>query len=137
MVGKGDKKTAEQIIRSGKAEKKLREIVGAQGGDPKIKPEEIKVGPHKFSVKSSSEGIISAIANRSLVDICQAAGTPKDKGAGIVINKKIGDNVKRGDVLFTIYAEKSHKLNAAIKVAKARDIYTVLTGKRKMLVETV
>ncbi|HLC67736.1 MAG TPA: AMP phosphorylase [archaeon] len=137
MVGKGDKKTAETVIKSGAAERKLREIIAAQGGDPKIKAEDIVVGPCKFNVCSASEGVISAINNHALVEICQAAGTPKDKGAGMLLSKKIGDAVKKGDVLFTIYSEKSAKLNAALKMAKSQDIYTTLTGKRTMLVEKI
>ncbi len=137
MVGKGDKKTAEEAIASGRAERKFREIIEAQGGNPRVKPENIGVGPCKFNVCSAAEGIVASINNRSLVDICQAAGTPKDQGAGILLTRKIGDSVKKGDVLFTIYAEKSSKLNAAIKVAKAKETYTILSGKRAMLVEQV
>ena len=136
MIGKGDKKTAEAAIKSGAAERKLREIISAQGGDPKITAEDIAVGPCKFNVCSAAEGTISAINNRALVEICQAAGTPKDKGAGILLSKKIGDTVRKGDVLFTIYSEKNQKLNAAIKFAKSQDIYTMLS-KRTMLVEKI
>ncbi len=137
MVGKGNQKTAEELMRKGKVEKKLREIIDAQGGNPKIKPDDIKVGPHTFKVKSKASGIVSGISNRALVEICQAAGTPNDKGAGILLNKKINDSVKKGDVLFTIYAEKSYKLNAAVKVAKTKEIYNTLSGKRSMLVEKI
>ena len=55
----------------------------------------------------------------------------------MLLSKKIGDRVKKGDVLFTIYAEKNVKLRAAIKIAKSFDIYTTLSGRRKMLVEKV
>ena len=49
--------------------------------------------------------------NRIIVEIGRAAGAPKDKGAGIVFNKKIGDPIKKGELLFTIYAENSYKLD--------------------------
>ena len=137
MVGKGNKKTAENMIKSEKAESKLREIIEAQGGDPEVKPEDISIGPLKFSVKSVLNGIVCGIRNDALVDVCHAAGTPKDKGAGILLNKKINDTVKKGDILFTIYSEKRSKLNSAIKVSKTYDIYSMLSGKRKMLVEKI
>ena len=137
MSGKGNKKIAELMIKSGKAEKKLREVIEAQGGDPKVVPEDISVGPHKFSVKSMAGGIVSGISNSALVDVCRSAGTPNARGAGILLNKKISDVVKKGDVLFTIYAEKHQKLNAAVRTAKSYEIYSILSGRRKMLVENI
>ena len=137
MVGKGNKKIAEIIVRSGKAENKLREIIAAQGGNPKVMPEDIVVGSCKFHVKSKVNGIVSGISNGAFVEICRAAGTPKDRGAGILLSKKINDTVKKGDMLFTIYAEKNQKLNAAVKIAKSLEIYTVLSGNRRMLVEKI
>jgi len=135
MVGKGSKKTAEALIKNGKAEKKLREIIKAQGGNPDIKPENIRVGPYKCAVKSKTAGVVAGISNASLVDICRSAGTPQDHGAGILLNKKINDTVKKGETLFTIYSEKQQKLAAAVKTAKSYEIYDILSGKRKMLVE--
>ncbi|HLD39110.1 MAG TPA: thymidine phosphorylase, partial [archaeon] len=135
MVGKGNKKTAEALIKNGKAEKKLREIIKAQGGNPNIKPENIHVGTYTFSVKSNVGGIVAGINNAALVDICRSAGTPQDHGAGILLNKKINDTVKKGETLFTIYSEKQQKLESSIKTAKAYDIYNILSGKRKMLME--
>src|SRR3989344_1258381 len=135
MVGKGNKKTAEALIKNGKAEKKLREIIKAQGGNPNIKPENIHVGTYTFSVKSNVGGIVAGTNNAALVDICRSAGTPQDHGAGILLNKKINDTVKKGETLFTIYSEKQQKLAAAVKTAKSYEIYDILSGKRKMLVE--
>ncbi|MBI4174159.1 MAG: AMP phosphorylase [Candidatus Aenigmarchaeota archaeon] len=137
MAGKGNKKIAELIVKSGKAERKLREIIEAQGGDPKIKPDDIDVGPFKFNARSKSSGVVSGINNTAIVDICRAAGTPKDRGAGILLNKKINDSVKKGEVLFTIFAEKRNKLNTAVKEAKTFDVFNVLSGHRKMLVEKI
>jgi len=52
------------------------------------------------------------------VEIARAAGTPKDKGAGILLHKKMGDKVKKGQTLFEIYAEKSYKLERALRLAR-------------------
>lgn len=137
MVRKGNKKIAELMVRSGKAEKKLRQIIEAQGGDPKVKPDDIDIGPHKLAVRSKAAGIISGINNNAIVDICRSAGTPKDRTAGILLNKKINDPARQGEILFTIYAEKRNKLNAAIKTAKSYEIFRLLSENRKMLVEKI
>ena len=115
----------------------MREIIQAQGGDPDIRPENIKIGPAKFAVKSASRGTVYGINNSSLAAVCRAAGTPKDAGAGILLNKKIGDSVKKGDVLFTIYSEKTQKLNQALKISKSLDMYSMMSDKAKMLMEKV
>ncbi|KHO47621.1 MAG: hypothetical protein QT00_C0002G0277 [archaeon GW2011_AR5] len=137
MAGKGNKKIAELMIKSGKAEKKLREIIDAQGGNPGVKPGDIEVGAFSFRVRSKTGGTVSTISNAALVEICRTSGTPKDRGAGVLLNKKIGDPVRRGEVLFTIFAEKRRKLNSAVKTSKSCEVYGILTGKRSMLVETV
>ena len=43
---------AKDILESGKAEKKLREIIGLQGGNSKISPDDIKIGSHSLKVKA-------------------------------------------------------------------------------------
>jgi AMP phosphorylase len=47
--------------------------------------------------------------------LARLAGCPKDKGAGILLHKKIGDRVEEGEPLFTIYAERSAKLQQALE----------------------
>jgi len=108
------KSVAFHILKSGKAEKKLREIIEAQGGDPEIKPEDVEVGDHTFTARSEREGFLLWINNASLVEIARLAGAPKDKGAGTVLHRKIGDPVKRNDPLFTVYAEVNTKLQRAL-----------------------
>ena len=41
---------AKEIIKSGKAEKKLREIIAAQGGNPEVRPEDIETGPEIIEI---------------------------------------------------------------------------------------
>jgi AMP phosphorylase len=57
MVGAKDgRKKAEEILRSGKAECKLRQIIEAQGGNPNVKPKDIPVGPEKAEVRATQKG---------------------------------------------------------------------------------
>ena len=102
---------AKKIIESGKAEKKMREIIKAQGGNPAILPEDIPIGKHSLTIRSEKSGQILWMENRILVEIGRAAGAPKDKGSGIVLNKKIGEPVEKGEILFTVYAEQLYKID--------------------------
>lgn len=101
---------AKEIIHTGKAEKKLREIISHQGGNSTISPDDIGIGEHSYKVHAAEKGQVLWMDNNILVEIARAAGAPKDKGAGIIFNKKHGDGVSKNDVLFTVFAEKSRKL---------------------------
>ena len=104
---------AKDILRTGKAEKKLREIISLQGGNSKIKPDDLIVGDQVFQLKAKKTGQVLWMDNNILVEVARAAGAPKDKGSGIIFNKKCGDKVAADETLFTIYAEKSRKLSRA------------------------
>jgi len=133
---KNGKRLALEILRSGKAEEKIREIIEAQGGNPEIKPEDIPIGDETFTVRSEKKGYLLWINNASLVEIARLAGAPKDKGAGIRLHKKIGDVVRKGDPLFTVYAEKDIKLQRAID--RFRETYLLGIGERReMLIHEV
>jgi len=74
--------------------------------------------------------------NRIIVEIGRAAGAPKDKGAGIVFNKKNGDSVEKGELLFTVYAEKPHKLDRVKYILSMQSPLGV--GKKSdMLIHTI
>lgn len=123
--GKTRGNPALQILKSGKAEKKFREILEAQCGNPKIKPEDVPVGKCVVKVASNLSGHVLWVNNHAIVKIAKAAGTPKDKGAGVYLKKKLGDIVKKGDVMCEIYAERTHKLNMALKVAENSTLMVV------------
>jgi len=111
---------AKKIFESGKTLEKFREIIAAQGGNEKIKADEIPVGDKTFTITSQRNGIAKKINLQAVNEIARSAGAPKDKGAGVYIHKKRGDVVKAGDPLLTIYAEKEWKLDNAIEVATTR-----------------
>ena len=118
MVGlKNGRQKAQDILQSGKAEKKLREIIEEQGGNPKIKPSEIVLGDKIGSIKAIKSGKISRINTESIVRIAKAAGAPKAKGAGLILLKKLGESVKRNETLLEIYAERNTKLKTALELA--------------------
>lgn len=137
MGGKKDgEKLAREILKSGKAEEKLREIIGHQQGDAEVKPEDIHIGDYGFDYHAEKSGFVLWINNQSLVEIAKFAGCPKDKGAGVYLYKKLGETVKKGEKLFTVYAEKNIKLARAQKLIDENDIIGV--GERmEMLIKKV
>jgi len=108
---------AMELLKTGKALSKFREIIEAQGGNPNVKPDDLPIGTYRHEVIAESDGYVTLVDNESLVQIARAAGAPTDKGAGIILHQKQGYKVKKGDVLFEIYAERSSKLSDAVNIA--------------------
>ncbi|MEM3736691.1 MAG: AMP phosphorylase [Candidatus Bathyarchaeia archaeon] len=129
-------KRATEILASGMAEKKLREIIAEQGGNSNVKPEDIAIGSHHTNVLSSNGGYVLWIDTAKLVEVARVAGSPRDKGAGIILNKKLGSRVKQGESLFTIYAESSVKLQRAEKMLEGLKIVAV-GDKMEMLLDKI
>lgn len=133
---KNSRQVVLETLKSGRAERKLREIIREQGGDPKIRPGDISIGSCRSEVRSSRTGTVLWVSNPSISMIAKEAGSPKDKGAGIIMYKKIGDHVKRGEPLFEIISEKAHKLKRALKTASMHNIIKI--GKEgEMLLEEI
>ncbi len=119
-IGAGEK-MAKEILETGRAYEKMREIIEAQGGDPDVKPEDVPVGEHVAQIRAKSSGYVAAVSNRAIVRIARAAGAPGDKGAGVKIFAKRGDRVEAGDPLIEIYAERQSKLQKALEVARSTE----------------
>ena len=129
MTGSVDgKRIAAAALSQGKAEKKMREIIAEQGGDQEIKPEDIKVGEKTLGFDSTESGFVLWINSSKLVETARLAGAPKDKGAGLLLHKKIGDTVHQGEKLLSLYAEKSGKLEKAKEVLQEERV--VMIGHR-------
>lgn len=98
-----------ESIKSGSAYKKFLEMVGMQGGDIA----KIKVSDNTFKIKSPVSGKIKKINALELGKLALALGAGKinkndkiDYSVGIKLNKLLGDTVKKGEVLATIYYNK-------------------------------
>jgi AMP phosphorylase len=116
MIGiDNGKKKALDLITNGKALRKMRQIIDAQGGDQEVKPSDLKPGNHFYDVTASKSGKILCYNNQDLVKIARSAGTPNDKGSGLKLFVKTGEKVNEGKPIFRIYSEKSSKLENAIK----------------------
>ncbi len=132
---KNGKKAALDILKSGKAYKKLKEIIEAQGGNPEIRNDDILVGRKIAEVKSNRSGHVLWISNKAVDIIAREAGAPKDKGAGVYFKKKLGDKVKKGETLFVIYAEKYSKFKNAVNLANKIDVMGIGQKMRMKLEE--
>lgn len=125
MVGiKNGYKKALGILDSGKAYQKMVEIIKAQNGK-EIAAEDIRIGRFSYDVVSAKGGEVVEIDNKFISRIARIAGAPHDKGSGLYIYKHIGDRVKRGEKLFTIYSESKHEFEYAKDVAKSEKVFVV------------
>lgn len=109
---------AHEILASGKAHEKFREIVAAQGGNPEVCSDDMPVGAHTAEITAWRQGYVTRISNRTLVSIAKALGAPADKGAGIDVLVKKGAHVDKGDVLMVLYADNEAKLARAKEMAE-------------------
>ncbi len=124
MTGKYRKRTgakaAQELLTNGKALAKMQQIIKAQGKQPKL-----SLGHYRHIVKSSKAGKIHTIDNHIIAKIARLAGAPDDKGAGMFLNKKIHQTVKRNETLYTIYAVSKFKLNLAKDFIKKNKGYSI------------
>ena len=110
------------VIESGSALDKLAELVEAQGGD-----KELVYHPERLPAASIVQEIVSPASGYIQKIICDEIGicslilgggretkeSAIDLTVGLVLHKKVGDEVKEGDSLATIYANSQTKLNLA------------------------
>ncbi len=133
-ASRGDgRNMAYEILKSGKAMEKMREIIEIQGGNPGITSSDIPIGDKTAQIFAPSDGYIVEFHNKRIVEIARLAGAPNDKGAGVLIHKKKGETVKKDEPILSIYSEKEWKLTNAINSAK-KDYPIIVEG---MLLETV
>jgi AMP phosphorylase len=99
------------ILNSGQAYEKMKEIIKAQGKNV----HRLKVGKYFKIIQASKSGTISEIDNERLSKLARILGSPEDKGAGIYLNVKKGYKVKKQQPIFTMYAESKKKLEFALE----------------------
>ena len=111
---------AQEILKSGKALHKMHQIIAAQGKKPKP-----PLGIHQYQVRARTSGEVQEIDNEIIAKVARIAGAPEDKGAGLFLEKKKGALLKKGDILYTIYAENKSKLDLAVVMAEENTGYVV------------
>jgi len=108
-----------EALKTGKALAKFREWIGTQGGDTKyvLEPESFPAARYSYEIKAQSDGYITHINTERIgtASVILGAGRVKksdeiDHTAGIIISKKTGDFVTRGEVIATLYTNKEETL---------------------------
>jgi pyrimidine-nucleoside phosphorylase len=119
---------AERILESGAALEKFRQIVRRQGGDIAVidDPSRLAQAAHRLEVASPAAGRVVAIdcEKIGLASAWLGAGREKkedavDPAAGLVVHKKLGDAVGRGESLLTLHYNSAARVEAAAALASA------------------
>lgn len=110
------------LVTSGKALEKFKELVEAQGGDSKIIDDydRFDLPQYKVEYESKKNGYVQNIDAYKIAYACKLLGAGRDKktdpidySVGIYLNKKSGEGVNKGDILYTIYSNDEEKTRLA------------------------
>jgi pyrimidine-nucleoside phosphorylase/thymidine phosphorylase len=121
----GGKKQSEKLIASGKALDKFRQMVELQGGDPRTidDPNKLPQANSTVTIASPRNGYLASMQCEEIGTACVILGGGRerkedsvDPTVGIVLHKKVGDVVSRGEALATIH------YNAEARAASARQL---------------
>ena len=121
-------KQVTNIINSGKALDKFKEMVKSQGGDTSFIEDESKFefDKCKFEIKAENDGYITKINAEKIGETCVLLGAGRnvktdtiDSLAGIMLSVKINDYICKNDTVMTLYSNDENKLKEAIKLANA------------------
>jgi AMP phosphorylase len=105
---------ASNILNSGRAYEKFKQIITAQGG----KLKEIKYAKFKHEIKSPKSGRIISIDNKKINELARVAGSPTDKYSGLYLSNRIGQKIEKNKTLITIYSESKPRMDEAISFFK-------------------
>lgn len=131
LAGKGEdikknKIEIENCVNSGKAYKKFVELIQRQGGDISYCENTEKFEKAKYEENITfEEGYISKIDAEKIGKIACYLGAGRikkedkiDMSAGIIVNKKVGDYIKKEDIVATLYSNSKEKIEEAKEMIK-------------------
>ncbi len=111
---------------SWEAWKYMQKIIKAQNGkNPDQKSEELKLAKNKKEILVEKSWTVKNIDMKFLNDVCRTLWAPLDLKAGIYLDNKVWDKVKKWDVLCTFYSDDELKINLALKMMKKRSFYEI------------
>lgn len=131
LAGKGEdieknKIEIENCVNSGKAYKKFIELIQRQGGDISYceNTEKFEKARYQESI-IFEEGYISKIDAEKIGKIACNLGAGRikkedkiDMSAGIIVNKKVGDYIKKEDIVAILYSNSKEKIEEAKEMIK-------------------
>lgn len=136
LAGKGDMEYCREAVRNavydGSALKKFAAMVKKQGGDSEVINDESILGKAEFTLDIVSDkcGYVEFMKTDLLGTASMILGagretkdSPIDHLAGIVLHKKTGSKVEKGEVIATLHTSSEEKLKEAESVV--RDAYII------------
>lgn len=136
-----------EVIHNGKALEKFRLFLASQGGDASIidHPENLPQAKYKIELPAQTSGYVRNIIADEVGVAAMLLGAGRatkdddiDLGVGLMLRKKVGDKVEKGESLVTLYANREdvesvkEKLYASIEIGEQVTaptlIYKVITG---------
>lgn len=103
----------ENVIKDGSALEKFKVFLSSQGGDAQVvdDPSKMPQAQFTFELKAKEDGYVSEIVADEVGTAAMILGAGRatkesviDLAVGLVLRKKIGDQVKKGESLVTIYS---------------------------------
>jgi pyrimidine-nucleoside phosphorylase len=151
MAGKTDgidmaKRLVTETIMNGKAYKKLQEFIAAQGGDVSYitDPDSFPHAANVMAVNSPADGYVRFISAEGIGSISMELGAGRirkddaiEYAAGILLNKKIGDTVKKGEPLAWLHTNDRDRLPKAREQLLSAYIFSDVRPEIKPLIRTV
>lgn len=125
-------KLADELIQSGQAIEQLREWVSSQGGNEKAVEDYslLPVASKQMEVKVEGIGYVKTIDTEKIGKAALVLGAGRenkeskiDLGVGLIMHKKIGDQVDKEDHIATLYYNEHSQVDAAIRYIQ--DAYTL------------
>ena len=118
--------TARERLKDGSGLAKFREMAEAQGGDGRVTEDVslLPAGRYSRKVICTEDGYVNSIDGQLIGSASMHSGAGRavagqdiDPGAGLLLEKKNGDQVSAGDVLCTVYSNDESKLSSAAQMA--------------------
>jgi pyrimidine-nucleoside phosphorylase len=119
---------AAEMVRTGAAAKKFRQIIELQGGDPKVMDDTSRLPKAKNSleVKTPADGYITSMMCEQIgtASVVLGGGREKkednvDPSVGLMVRKKVGDAVSTGEPVFTVYYNSDARMPEARKLLES------------------
>ncbi|MGG0204988.1 pyrimidine-nucleoside phosphorylase [Bacillus mycoides] len=122
-----------EVMNNGKALESFKTFLSAQGGDASVvdDPSKLPQAQFKIEVEAKEDGYVSEIVADEIGTAAMLLGAGRatkeseiDLAVGLMLRKKVGDSVKKGDSLVTIYANRDNvedvkaKIYENMKIAK-------------------
>jgi pyrimidine-nucleoside phosphorylase len=117
-----------QALSTGKALAKLEAVIARQGGDRRVvaEPSRLPHAAHVRQVTAASDGYVAAMDAERVGRASMLLGAGRDRvdavidpAAGIVLHKKPGDRVARGESVFELHYNDDRQLESAIRMAES------------------